>query len=154
MDGNVVDDDDEGDVSQGSNVIVLSYPAYCRYRSTLKRLEGHNYADYMRQAVVEAIGGRPAPLPNTRVVFCKDTFDYPELEDHELLCNHLGKDVDNCLSLSVSACSSIWFSFNVFLNDSPQMERPSQENAQEEKSLARLRIQRVRIFCQYSHIVL
>ena len=44
----------------------------------------------MRQAVVEAIGGRAAPTPNTRVVFCKDTFDYPELEDHELLCNHLG----------------------------------------------------------------
>lgn len=73
-----------------SNVMVLSYPAYCRYRSTLKRLEGHNQSDYMRQAVVEAIGGRAAPTPNTRVVFCKDTFDYPELEDHELLCNHLG----------------------------------------------------------------
>lgn len=73
-----------------SNVIVLSYPAYCRYRSTLKRLEGHNHTDYMRQAVVEALGGRVAPGPNTRVVFCKSTFDYPELEDHELLCNHLG----------------------------------------------------------------
>ncbi|XP_046450396.1 uncharacterized protein LOC124198559 isoform X2 [Daphnia pulex] len=77
-----------GDASS-SNVLVLSYPAYCRYRSTLKRLEGHNQTDYMRQAVVEAIGGRAAPSPNTRVVFCKDTFDYPELEDHELLCNHL-----------------------------------------------------------------
>jgi hypothetical protein len=22
-------------------------------------------------------------------MFCKDTFDYPELETHELLCNHL-----------------------------------------------------------------
>lgn len=75
-------------------MLVLSYPAYCRYRSTLKRLEGHNQKDYMRQAVVEAIGGRAAPSQNTRVVFCKDTFDYPELEDHELLCNHLGNDVD------------------------------------------------------------
>ncbi|XP_057367504.1 LOW QUALITY PROTEIN: uncharacterized protein LOC130688544 [Daphnia carinata] len=78
-----------GDATGSSNVLVLSYPAYCRYRSTLKRLEGHNQTDYMRQAVVEAIGGRAAPLPNTRVVFCKNTFDYPELEDHELLCNHL-----------------------------------------------------------------
>uniref|UniRef100_A0A0P5FTU0 AT-rich interactive domain-containing protein 5B n=1 Tax=Daphnia magna TaxID=35525 RepID=A0A0P5FTU0_9CRUS len=78
-----------GDATGSSNVLVLSYPAYCRYRSTLKRLEGHNQTDYMRQAVVEAIGGRAAPCPNTRVVFCKDTFDYPELEDHELLCNHL-----------------------------------------------------------------
>ena len=45
----------------------------------------------MRQAVVQAIGGLAAPGPNTRVVFCKDTFEYPELEDHELLCNHLGQ---------------------------------------------------------------
>ena len=80
----------KGDTSGSSNILVLSYPAYCRNRSTLKRLEGHNQTDYMRQAVVEAIGGRAAPSPNTRVVFCKDTFDYPELEDHELLCNHLG----------------------------------------------------------------
>ena len=71
-------------------VMVLSYPAYCRYRSALKRLERCE-AQYMKQAVVLAIGGRPAPSPNTRVVFCKDTFDYPELEDHQLLCNHLGQ---------------------------------------------------------------
>lgn len=70
--------------------MVLSYPAYCRYRSALKRLERCE-AQYMKQAVVVAIGGRPAPSPNTRVVFCKDTFDYPELEDHQLLCNHLGQ---------------------------------------------------------------
>lgn len=78
-----------GETTSCSNVLVLSYPAYCRYRSTLKRLEGHCHTDYMKRAVVEAIGGRAAPSPNTRVVFCKDTFDYPELEDHELLCNHL-----------------------------------------------------------------
>ena len=57
-----------------SSVMVLSYPAYCRYRAALKRLEKCE-SQYMRQAVVMAIGGRPAPGPNTRVVFCKDTFD-------------------------------------------------------------------------------
>ena len=24
-------------------------------------------------------------------MFAKETFDYPELEEHPLLCNHLGK---------------------------------------------------------------
>jgi hypothetical protein len=31
------------------------------------------------------------PCRNTRILFCKDTFDYPDLEGHELLCNHLGE---------------------------------------------------------------
>ena len=69
--------------------MVLSYPAYCRYRAALKRLENCQ-EDYMKHGVVTAIGGVTAPGPNTKVVYCKDTFEYPELEDHELLCNHLG----------------------------------------------------------------
>jgi hypothetical protein len=69
--------------------MVLSYPAYCRYRAALKRLENCD-EQYTRHAVMMAIGGASPPGPNTRVVFCKDTFEYPELEDHELLCNHLG----------------------------------------------------------------
>ena len=28
---------------------------------------------------------------NTFVMFAKEIFDYPELEEHPLLCNHLGK---------------------------------------------------------------
>ena len=28
---------------------------------------------------------------NTFVMFAKETFDYPELEEHPLLCNHLGE---------------------------------------------------------------
>lgn len=69
---------------------MLSFPRYCRYRGILKRLEGvHN--KWLRTALVVALGGFTVPCRNTRVLYCKDTFDYPDLEGHELLCNHLGE---------------------------------------------------------------
>ncbi|XP_054257571.1 AT-rich interactive domain-containing protein 5B-like isoform X3 [Macrosteles quadrilineatus] len=71
-----------------SGVVVLSFPRYCRYRGILKRLEGvHN--KWLRTALVAALGGFIVPCRNTRVLYCKETFDYPDLEGHELLCNHL-----------------------------------------------------------------
>ncbi len=27
----------------------------------------------------------------TYILFCRENFDYPELEEHPHLCNHLGK---------------------------------------------------------------
>lgn len=79
-------DDSHWETSTG--VVVLSFPRYCRYRGILKRLEGvHN--KWLRTALVVALGGFTVPCRNTRVLFCKDTFDYPDLEGHELLCNHL-----------------------------------------------------------------
>ncbi|XP_015596332.1 AT-rich interactive domain-containing protein 5B isoform X2 [Cephus cinctus] len=68
-------------------VVVLSYPRYCRYRALLRRLEGAE-PSWLCSSVAAALGGFTA-LPGTRVLFCKDTFDYPDLETHELLCNHL-----------------------------------------------------------------
>ncbi|KAK0159627.1 hypothetical protein PV327_010722 [Microctonus hyperodae] len=70
-----------------TRVIVLSYPRYCRYRSLLRRLEGAE-PSWLCSSVAAALGGFTA-LPGTRVLFCRDTFDYPDLETHELLCNHL-----------------------------------------------------------------
>lgn len=72
-----------------SKVIVLSYPRYCRYRALLRRLEGRE-SSWLCTSVAAAHGGFTA-LPGTRILFCRDTFDYPDLETHELLCNHLGK---------------------------------------------------------------
>lgn len=69
-------------------MIVLSYPRYCRYRSLMKRLEGVE-DKWLKNSLVAALGGFIAPCKNTRVLFCRDTFDYPDLEGHELLCNHL-----------------------------------------------------------------
>lgn len=72
-----------------TGVIVLSYSRYCRYRGLLKRLEGvHN--EWLRNKLIKALGGFTTTCRTTKILFCKDTFDYPELEGHELLCNHLG----------------------------------------------------------------
>lgn len=76
------------DASLQTKVIVLSYPRYCRYRSLLRRLEGSE-PSWLWTSVAAAVGGFTAP-PGTRILFCRDTFDYPDLETHELLCNHLG----------------------------------------------------------------
>lgn len=69
-------------------MVILSYPRYCRYRAMMRRLEGVEN-EYLKYKIVNALGGFTAYTKNTRVLFCKDTFDYPELEGHELLCNHL-----------------------------------------------------------------
>ncbi|XP_032526004.2 AT-rich interactive domain-containing protein 5B-like [Danaus plexippus] len=69
-------------------VVVFSYPRYCRYRALVARLEGIQAA-WLRDSLVAALGGYAAPTRNTRILYCKDTFEYPELEGHEFVCNHL-----------------------------------------------------------------
>lgn len=54
----------------------------------MKRLEGVE-DQYLKHKLVNALGGFSVPSCHTRILFCRDTFDYPELEGHELLCNHL-----------------------------------------------------------------
>ncbi|XP_030762460.1 AT-rich interactive domain-containing protein 5B-like [Sitophilus oryzae] len=76
------------DMDMKPHVVILSFPRYCRYRAMLKRLEGVENL-YLKCKIVNALGGFYVKHPNTRVLFCRDTFDYPELEGHELLCNHL-----------------------------------------------------------------
>nr|XP_022920602.1 uncharacterized protein LOC111429048 isoform X1 [Onthophagus taurus] len=70
------------------SVVILSYPRYCRYRAMMMRLEGVEDV-YLKMKIVNALGGFCVPSLNTRILFCRDTFDYPELEGHEMLCNHL-----------------------------------------------------------------
>ena len=81
-----------GDVIEPSspNVIVLSYDKYCRIRALMKRLEGVE-EEFMKTKIVVALGGFLVPSKRTKLLFCRDVFEYPELEGHELLCNHLGK---------------------------------------------------------------
>ncbi|XP_049821555.1 uncharacterized protein LOC109608673 isoform X2 [Aethina tumida] len=72
----------------GPSVLILSYPKYCRYRAMMKRLENVEN-DHLKLKIINALGGFAVVSRNTRILFCRDTFDYPELEGHELLCNHL-----------------------------------------------------------------
>lgn len=78
----------KSDCISQTKVVVLSYPRYCRYRALLRRLEGAE-PSWLCSSIAAALGGFTA-TPGTRVLFCRDTFDYPDLETHELLCNHLG----------------------------------------------------------------
>ncbi|EEC11325.1 AT-rich interactive domain-containing protein 5B [Ixodes scapularis] len=63
-------------------VVVLSFPRYCRYRATLKRLEGQQPA---------ALAGVDPRVPRGPcwVVFCRDTFDHEALAHNDLICDHL-----------------------------------------------------------------
>lgn len=72
-----------------TGVVVLSYSRYCRYRSLIKRLEGCSN-EWLTNDFISALGGFTTSCRTTKILFCKDTFDYPDLEGHELLCNHLG----------------------------------------------------------------
>ncbi|KAG8235784.1 hypothetical protein J437_LFUL016313 [Ladona fulva] len=94
-------DDKRESIRKGhGNVVILSYARYCRYRAVLKRLEGLRAPkdgspspSWLRGALAVALGGFPVSEPDTHVLFCKDTFDYPDLEGHELLCNHLAPNL-------------------------------------------------------------
>ena len=71
--------------------MVLNYERYIRLRTVFKRLEGSpELSNWLSHPLVLALGGLSVG-PNCRLLFAKEVFDYPELEDHELLCNHLGK---------------------------------------------------------------
>ncbi|XP_026479962.1 uncharacterized protein LOC113386396 [Ctenocephalides felis] len=43
----------------------------------------------MQDALIQALGGYVADDRNTKILFCRETFSYPDLETHEMLCNHL-----------------------------------------------------------------
>ncbi|GAB0098650.1 ARID DNA-binding domain [Sergentomyia squamirostris] len=70
------------------HVSVVSFSKYCRFRALMKRIE-HIESDWLRNALIDALGGSAIDSTCSRIMFCKETFDYPELETHELLCNHL-----------------------------------------------------------------
>merc|ERR1712106_411653 len=58
------------------------------FRGVLKRLEGAQ-DKWLRNSLIVALGGFATKTRNTFVMVAKEIFDYPELEEHPLLCNHL-----------------------------------------------------------------
>uniref|UniRef100_A0A1B0CMQ1 ARID domain-containing protein n=2 Tax=Lutzomyia longipalpis TaxID=7200 RepID=A0A1B0CMQ1_LUTLO len=69
-------------------VAVISFSKYCRFRALMKRMENIEN-EWLKRSLIEALGGNAVDPTCSRIVFCRETFDYPELETHELLCNHL-----------------------------------------------------------------
>ncbi|KAK9878978.1 hypothetical protein WA026_003797 [Henosepilachna vigintioctopunctata] len=139
----------ENDENQlGPSIVILSYPRYCRYRAMMKRLEGVEN-EYLKYNIVKALGGFSFKFKNTRVMFCRDTFEYPELEGHELLCNHLapklkGRPRGRRKKRSVSpgsesneSESSILTSFNVKSKTSCESSSSKSEISIDNQSLRR-----------------
>ncbi|XP_041371233.1 AT-rich interactive domain-containing protein 5B-like isoform X2 [Gigantopelta aegis] len=73
-------------------VVVMSFAQYCRYRSIMKRLE-HVQDQWLKHTIVSAIGGITSPTHNCHVMFCRDTFFHPELEEFELRCDHFAPNL-------------------------------------------------------------
>ena len=71
-------------------VIIVNSSQYSRYRSVLKRVQGVE-DHWMHNSLIVSLGGFTTPTRRTYVLFCREIFDYAELEEHPYLCNHLGK---------------------------------------------------------------
>ncbi|CAN7990825.1 unnamed protein product [Ixodes hexagonus] len=69
-------------------IMVLSFSRYCRYRATLKRLEGRGQLQ-MEAALTGILGDLKVPRGPYWVVFCRDTFDHEALAHNDLICDHL-----------------------------------------------------------------
>lgn len=79
-------------------VLVLSYPQYCRYRSMLARLREQPSSLLVDQAVL-ALGGVAAVGANTRILYCRDTFDHPALLHNKSICDQFGESTASRLLL-------------------------------------------------------
>lgn len=71
-------------------VLVLSYPQYCRYRSMLARLREQPSSLLVDHAVL-ALGGIAAVGANTRILYCRDTFEHPALLSNKSICDQFGE---------------------------------------------------------------
>lgn len=79
-----------GQEEDGRKVLVLSYPQYCRYCSVLARLR-EQPSSLLIDHTVLALGGIAALGGNTRILYCRDTFDHPTLLLNESICDEFGK---------------------------------------------------------------
>ncbi|KAI3373904.1 hypothetical protein L3Q82_022471 [Scortum barcoo] len=62
------------------SIKVLSYPQYCRFRSLQRRIQDGARGPGLQDPHLLALGGVKA-LPNTRLMYCRDTFNHPTLEN-------------------------------------------------------------------------
>lgn len=86
-----------GEEEKDVNVLILSYPQYCRYRSMRKRIQGKPSSVQADQFVL-ALGGVAAISQRSQILYCRDTFDHPTLVENESVCDEFGK------SLHLSFC--------------------------------------------------
>lgn len=73
------------------NVQIIDSTAYCRLRTALKRAEGKEFKEILRCPKLVALYGLRSIKPDHHIMYCKETFECPELENHDYRCDHLGK---------------------------------------------------------------
>ncbi|XP_077206841.1 AT-rich interactive domain-containing protein 5B isoform X2 [Paroedura picta] len=83
---------DLGEDNDDSNVLILSYPQYCRYRSMLKRIQDKPNAILTDQFVL-ALGGIAVISKNPQILYCRDTFDHPTLTENESICDEFAPNL-------------------------------------------------------------
>ncbi|XP_055798229.1 AT-rich interactive domain-containing protein 5B-like [Salvelinus fontinalis] len=76
-------------------VKVLSYPQYCRFRSLQRRIQDGMVLG-LQDPHLLALGGIRVAQHNTRVLYCRDTFNHPTLDSNTSVWTQLG-----CTSLSL-----------------------------------------------------
>ncbi|KAM7073019.1 AT-rich interactive domain-containing protein 5B isoform 1-T1 [Molossus nigricans] len=83
---------DLGEDEEDTNVIVLSYPQYCRYRSMLKRIQDKPSSILTDQFAL-ALGGIAVVSKNPQILYCRDTFDHPTLIENESICDEFAPNL-------------------------------------------------------------
>ncbi|KAM9618836.1 AT-rich interactive domain-containing protein 5B isoform 2-T2 [Trichechus inunguis] len=83
---------DLGEDEEETNVIVLSYPQYCRYRSMLKRIQDKPSSILTDQFAL-ALGGIAVVSKNPQILYCRDTFDHPTLIENESVCDEFAPNL-------------------------------------------------------------
>ncbi|XP_006889090.1 PREDICTED: AT-rich interactive domain-containing protein 5B isoform X1 [Elephantulus edwardii] len=83
---------DLGEDEEETNVIVLSYPQYCRYRSMLKRIQDKPSSILTDQFAL-ALGGIAVVSKNPQILYCRDTFDHPTLIENESICDEFAPNL-------------------------------------------------------------
>ena len=86
------------DDTTSTQLTILSFPQYCRYRAVLKRVESMENK-WLRNAIICAIGGITSYTKNNRIMYCRDLVDFPDLEDLEFRCDHLGRVIKLVLTI-------------------------------------------------------
>ncbi|XP_040908438.1 AT-rich interactive domain-containing protein 5B [Toxotes jaculatrix] len=76
-------DKSENGLVERQGIKVLSYPQYCRFRSLQRRIQDGARVPGLQDPHLLALGGVRA-LPNTRVMYCRDTFNHPTLESNSI----------------------------------------------------------------------
>uniref|UniRef100_A0A8C5TS58 AT-rich interactive domain-containing protein 5B n=1 Tax=Malurus cyaneus samueli TaxID=2593467 RepID=A0A8C5TS58_9PASS len=83
---------DLGEDDEDSNLLILSYPQYCRYRSMLKRIQDKPSSILTDQFVL-ALGGIAVTSKKPQIFYCRDTFDHPTLIENESICDEFAPNL-------------------------------------------------------------